>query len=340
MRYRTLPLALILAGPAFAEPKVLTDIPPVHSLVAAVMEGVGTPDLLLSGTGSAHGLSLRPSQARLAEEADLIFWIGPAMTPGLEKPFEVLGGNAHVVTLLTLPETHRIASSHDHDHEAEDHDHDHEHEAAHEEEHDHDHEAEDHGDDHDHDHDHDGGHDEHAHGEEHHDHGPIDPHAWLGPANAAAWLPVIAGELAEHDPANAETYRANATRTAESLRALDADIATRLAPFRNTPYLATHSAFSYFEQAYGLAPAETLSGVNATAPGPQAMEAMREAAEGGVTCLISEPEISAGTVETLIEGTSVKTVSVDPVGRNLPQGPGLYPALLEGLATAYETCLE
>ena len=39
---------------AHAEVKVVTSIKPVHSLVAAVMEGVGTPYLIVDGAGSPH----------------------------------------------------------------------------------------------------------------------------------------------------------------------------------------------------------------------------------------------------------------------------------------------
>ena len=54
-------------------------------------------------------------------------------------------------------------------------------------------------------------HDDHA-GHDHadHDHGAHDPHAWLSPENARAWLNVIAGQLSAADPENAGTYFANA----------------------------------------------------------------------------------------------------------------------------------
>jgi zinc transport system substrate-binding protein len=38
-----------------AAPQVVVSIKPIHSLVAAVMEGVGQPQLLIKGAGSPHG---------------------------------------------------------------------------------------------------------------------------------------------------------------------------------------------------------------------------------------------------------------------------------------------
>ncbi|MFY0633016.1 MAG: zinc ABC transporter substrate-binding protein [Vannielia sp.] len=300
-------LALLATTPALAEPKVLADLPPVHSLVAQVMEGVGAPTLLLDRATSGHDLSLRPSQAGAAQDADLIFWIGPAMSPGLAKPFETLGENARIIALMEQPETLVIDSA-----EAEAHHHDGEEEHA--------------------------DHDDHA--EDHHDHGPEDPHVWLDPANAQAWLPLIAAALAEKDPANAEAYSANATRAAEGLATRTAEITATLAAFEGREYLATHRAFAYFESRFHLAPAHALTGIDATAAGPRAMEEVRHAAEEGVTCLITEPETSAATVATLTEGTGLTAHPLDPLGRDIAPGPDQYGKLLQAIAETYAACLK
>ena len=42
-------------------PNVVVGIKPIHSLVAAVMENVGTPRLLIRGGASPHSYSLKPS---------------------------------------------------------------------------------------------------------------------------------------------------------------------------------------------------------------------------------------------------------------------------------------
>ena len=72
---------------------------PIDSLVAGVMDGVAEPGLLIDGAGSPHAYSLRPSQARALEEADVIFWIGHELETFLEKPIKTLGADAQAVRL-------------------------------------------------------------------------------------------------------------------------------------------------------------------------------------------------------------------------------------------------
>ncbi len=66
-------------------PSVVVTIKPLHSLVAAVMEGVSDPYLLLKRGQSAHHLTLKPSQAKEIHNADLLIWVGPAFENFLSK---------------------------------------------------------------------------------------------------------------------------------------------------------------------------------------------------------------------------------------------------------------
>ncbi len=90
----------VLAGPALAAPQVVTDFAPVQSLVMQVMGDVGTPTMLLPVGGDPHDFQLRPSQAAALENADVVFWIGPELTPALDKAIGALGGKALSVPLL------------------------------------------------------------------------------------------------------------------------------------------------------------------------------------------------------------------------------------------------
>src|SRR4051812_10061029 len=94
--------ALAIAAPASAaDPvKVVTSIKPIHSLVAGVMQGVGEPVLLVRSAASPHSFSLRPSDARALNEADLVFWVGEDLETFLAKPIGSLGGKAHAVALM------------------------------------------------------------------------------------------------------------------------------------------------------------------------------------------------------------------------------------------------
>ena len=90
---------------ALADVNVVASIKPVHSLVAAVMQGVGTPDLIVAGAGSPHTYALKPSQARQLQEADLVFWMSHDLEAFLEKPIE---GIATRATSVLLMESHGL----------------------------------------------------------------------------------------------------------------------------------------------------------------------------------------------------------------------------------------
>ncbi|MBN8632221.1 MAG: zinc ABC transporter substrate-binding protein [Rhodobacterales bacterium] len=119
---------LLTASPALAEvPLVVTDIPPVHALVAQVMGELGQPELLLAKGADEHDFQLRPSQAGAVADAGLVVWIGPELTPWLENALETRAEGAASLALLDAEGTVRRdydghAEEHDegHDHGAED----------------------------------------------------------------------------------------------------------------------------------------------------------------------------------------------------------------------------
>ena len=263
-----LPLVVGLHNPARAHdhvPHVATDIAPVHALVAQVMQGVGTPDLILPPGASPHGYSMRPSEAAALADADLVVWVGPVLTPWLEKSLDTIASGAARLTLTESGVTAQLPfreaavfgeedhhGDHD-DHDThEDHDEDHadDHDAEHADDHDADHDKE-HGEEHgedqaDHDKDHADDHD--------HDHaaGAMDPHVWLDPVNAQMWLGLIADQLAKRDPEHAEVYLANAKSAREGLEALIADTRQTLTPLADTRFVVFHDAYQYFEARFGL----------------------------------------------------------------------------------------
>ena len=173
---------------AQAEVKVVASIKPVHSLVAAVMEGVGSPDLIVQGASSPHTYALKPSQAKDLENADLVFWVGHQLEAFLEKPLEAIATKAKAVELLDAHDLIKLKfreggtfDDHGHDDHAEGEEHD---------DHGHEEHAEDKHDDHDDEEHAEAGHDDHEHGE-------FDPHVWLDPVNAKALIHEIEKALME-----------------------------------------------------------------------------------------------------------------------------------------------
>lgn len=86
---------------AMAAPRVATSIRPLQLIAAAVMDGVGQPELVLGAGQDPHEISLRPSERRLLADADLVLWVGPA----LEFPLQGILAlrPAALLTAQTLP---------------------------------------------------------------------------------------------------------------------------------------------------------------------------------------------------------------------------------------------
>ncbi|SDD09653.1 zinc ABC transporter substrate-binding protein [Ruegeria marina] len=296
-------LFLTAAVPVVADvPRVVVDIAPVHSLVAQVMIGVGEPELIVHPGASPHSYAMRPSEARAMEQADLVVWMGPQLTPWFEKPLEALGASARHVTLLDLAATEtlplRVLDHDDGEQEDEHHGHD------------------------------------HGHGHE-----GVDPHAWLDPRNGQAWLATLAEELAAIDPENAGTYRANAVAAVERLEVSIAEITSAVQPMDGRSFIAFHDAYQYFERRFSLTLAGTVSLSDARSPSPARLARLREEiGQKDIACAFSEPQFNTGVLQTVIEGTDTRILVLDPIGAHLTPGPDLYAQLLRDMGAGFVEC--
>lgn len=307
----TLLLSGLLVGTAATAadaPKVVVSIKPIHSLVAAVMQGVGTPDLIVDGAASPHTYALKPSNARSLEQAQVVFWVGPGMEAFLQKPLTSLGSNATIVELDQAPGITKLKFREGGAFEP-----------------------------------HDDG-DEPAAGENHahddHDHGEFDTHLWLDPHNAKAMVAEITTSLVAADPANALTYEANQKTLNDKLDALDTEIASTVAPVKDKPFIVFHDAYQYFERRYGVRVSGSITVSPETIPGAQRVsEIHSKVADLGATCVFAEPQFEPKLVNVVLEGTSAKSGVLDPEAATLPQGPDLYFDLMRGIASSLKSCL-
>lgn len=307
-------------------PKVVTSILPLQSLAANVMRGIGTPELLVEGAATPHSFQLRPSDAAALQEADLVVWVGEGLESFLEAPLASLAGKARVlelgetqgVSLLPNRDTSIWHAEGDHEH-AEEHQDEEHNEAEHDD-------GEEHHEDH-----------EQGHG---HDHGDYDPHVWLDAGNAIAAVEAIAEALSRIDPANAETYRANAENTVDRLAAMNAELTRRLEPLIGRPYVVFHDAYRYFEASYGLTPIGAVTLSPERSPGAQHLaEIRKELVETGAVCVFSEPQFEPKLLDVVTEGTQVRGGTLDPLGAQLEPGPEAYFTLMDNMAASLEDCL-
>lgn len=315
--------AMIAAPSAYAAaPDVVVSIKPIHSLVASIMKGVAEPKLIVDGAASPHTFTMKPSNARTLQGADMVFWIGHGMEAFLEKPLEALASNATVVTLEDTPGLEKLPFREGGAFEAHDHgDHGHHHD-----------EGEGHA-------DHDG-HNHEGHEHEGHEHGAFDTHLWLDPMNAKALAAEIEKALVQADPENAATYQANGAELMKKIDGLDSEIKQTLSPVKDRPFVVFHDAYQYFEHHYGVKVAGSITVSPETMPGAERVKQIHQkVTDLGATCVFAEPQFEPKLVSVVTEGTPAKSGTLDPEAATLTAGPDLYFELMRGLATSMKTCL-
>lgn len=295
-----------ISATAHAEPKVLATIKPLHALAASVMNGVGSPNLLLRANASPHTYALKPSDAQAINKADLILWIGPDYEAFMAKSMRSLPKSARVLQMSKLPGVTLLATR----------------EGGVWEE-----EADNHG------HGHGHGHDAKGHDEE-------DMHLWLDPINAKTILAAMSEALGRADAPNAARYAANATAAAAEIDALDAELAGRLAPLKDKPFIVFHDAYQYYEKRYGLNAVGSITVTPDRVPGPRRLSELRKKiTDQGALCVFSEPQFTSGLVGTVLSGTKARGGVLDPLGGAAPDGTGGYAGLMRGLADGLTGCL-
>lgn len=314
-RTRSAALAMILgmstSGGALAEVSVVVSSKPIHALVASVMAGVGTPDVLVSGAASPHSYAMKPSDAKKANTADVFFRVSESLEPFTGKLVSSLPKSVKIVSLaeapgLTLLERRTGGAFQDHDHG---HSHGKKAKAKHK---------------HDHDHDHD----------------EDDPHVWLDPNNAKAMVRHIADVLAEVAPDKATQIRANADAEIDRLDTLASDLEQQLKPLASKPFVVYHDAYQYLEKRYGLQAVGSLTvNPDVTPSGRRLRDLRRKITETKAECVFAEPQFEARITNLIADGTKARTGTLDPEGTTLTPGPELYHTLMRNLAEGLKGCL-
>ena len=324
--------------PANAELKVVTSIKPIHSLASYLMDGIGKPELIVDGYASPHGFSMKPSHAKMLQNADLIFWVGEDLENFLEKPLKSIAKKAEKIELIEIKglnvlkfRERNIFDEHDHGHD--DHDkkeNDHDDLGKKEDDHD-DHDHDDHGkkeehDDHD---DHDG-HEGHAHGE-------FDPHIWLDTMNAKAMLNEMAEHLIENDPKNEAKYKSNLDKALKDIDKLTIEVMTELN--NSVSSIVFHDAYQYFEKRFNVNVLGAFTVNTDVMPGAEQLAEIREIIEHDkVACVFSEPQFNPDIINAVAKDMKIKTGVLDPLGATLDSGKDLYFKLIRNMSASFKGC--
>ena len=301
-----------------ADLKVVTSIKPIHSLASYIMDGVGSPGLIVDGYNSPHSFQLKPSHAKMLEQADIIFWIGEDLENFLEKPLATIAKKAEKIELLEIKGIKKLKFRERNIFEEHD---DHGHDAKKEEHDDHGHDAKKEGhDDHD---DHEG-----------HGHGEYDPHIWLDPINAKVILNEITEHLIEDDSKNTATYKSNLAKALAKIDKLIIDVITET----NTDlsYVVFHDAYQYYENRFNVNILGAMTVNPDVMPGAEQIHEIHEIIEhDNVSCILSEPQFNPDIIKSIAKDTNVKTGVLDPLGANLKPGKDLYFDLIRNMSASF-----
>jgi zinc/manganese transport system substrate-binding protein len=237
MRYALAKLAACLAASASLVmlPTVgaAADAKPINvvasfSILADMVHQVGADNVIVTSLvgpdEDAHVFDPSPADAKALAQADIVVINGLGFEGWIDRLVKSSGfkGKLVVATNGITPIKIEQAAGHKHDHG----------------EHDHGKHA----------------HDKHKHGHQHHNHGNVDPHAWQDLSNANIYVENIRDALVQVRPAAATDINLRAQQYIAEIDALNQKTKTRLAqiPRKDRRVIASHGAFDYFGQAYGV----------------------------------------------------------------------------------------
>lgn len=289
-----------------ANAAVVASLKPLGFIASAIADGVTETEILLPDGASEHDYSLRPSDVKRLQDADLVVWIGPQMEAFMEKSVKNIPESKQV-TIAQLSSVKPLLMKG--------------------------------GDDDDDGHDHDPAHDEK--GDDHHQHGDYNMHLWLSPEIARSSAVAIHEKLVELMPQSRAKLDANLKDFEAQLARTEKQVGNELAPLKGKGYFVFHDAYGYYEKHFGLTPLGHFTVNPEIQPGAQRLHEIRtQLVEQKATCVFAEPQFRPAVVEAVARGTSVRMGTLDPLGTRITLGKTSYSAFLTQLANQYASCLK
>ena len=302
-----------------ADLNVTVTIKPIHALVAQVMEGVGTPALLVTGASSPHTYALKPSDAKALYASDVVFRVSEAVEPFTGRIVKALPENVRVVTLSEAPGVEQLDvragdtfEAHAHGQDA----------------HDDDHGAE-------------------ADRSTRRRRSIITTSTppttatsgWTPPTPATWWRRSPASSPRSRRKTRSASRRTRPTPPPGST-ALEKSITAELAPIKGRPFVVFHDAYQYFEHRFGLTAVGSITVSPEVQPSAKRLtEIRRKIAALDARCVFAEPRFQPNLVNAVIEGTQAHSGTLDPEGTMIDPGPEAYATLIKNLAAGLRSCL-
>ncbi len=294
-------LLLSVSITARSEIKVVTSIKPIHSLASYLMQGIGSPSLIVEGSNSPHNFTLKPSHAKMLQQADLVFWVGENLETPLEKPIKSISKKSKVIELLEINGLKKLEFREKNIFDGHD---------------DHGHKK----------------HDDHGHA-----HGDHDPHIWLDPSNAKVIAKKMTKELVSLDKENTKTYKENSKKLMKDIDLLIKDIKNNTN--KNASFIVFHDAYQYFEKKFRVNAIGALTVNTDVLPGAEQLKDIRNVInKKKAKCIFSEPQFNPNIINAIAKDTNIKTGVLDPLGSTLPADKNQYFMLIKNISNSLKPC--
>ena len=302
-----------MAASASAESRslrIVASIKPVHSLVAAITQGVSEAELLMSTNQSPHHYSLRPSERRMLANADVIFWIGPNLESFMPRILESLDDNSKAMALIQTSGLKLLpvrSADHDHGHAGVG-DNDHADETP-----------------------------------EHNAHTPdrsyanIDAHIWLNTTNVETLIDAITRRLIAIDPEHRPQYQANSRALRAEVTRLRSQLQQSLSAV-DTAFITYHDGYQYFENEFGLYNVGFVTS-SELQPGARHMSQLKQMIEEqGIACIFYDAPAKPPLLKTLLSESEAGTFMLDPVGIFVEPGREAWFKIMRTMADELVNC--
>ena len=303
---------------------VITTIKPIESLVNAVIGDTGKTVSLIPPEISPHEFRLKPSDVRILQNSNIVFYISSHLETGIVKMFKNLPKNIKTINLMEETGIDHLSIRDNEAWELHDHD-DHDKHDAKDKKHD--------------------DHDKHdAKDEKHDDHDKHDTkddiHIWLDPDNAIKIVRKINKELSLFFPKNAMIYNDNSSKLINEIESLKIELKKELLPIKDKPYIVFHDAYQYFERAFELNAIGSIALENDVASSPKQISFIKDKIlKSQATCVFQEPQFDSKLVNTVVEGTKARIGILDPIGVNIVEKENFYLQLLRNMSKSLKKCL-
>ena len=181
----------------------------------------------------------------------------------------------------------------------------------------------------------------HAHNHQHgHSLEDFDAHAWLDPKIASYWLKIIAESLSVIDPKNSAKYRENADVGQLQIETGLMELSKQLVPLKDMPVAVYHDAYQYLEHRFNLKFLGAIADGDATPPSARRVSELRKRInQYEAFCILTEPQYPSQLIQSISSRNHVRHGIIDPLGKDIPIGPGFYTAFLKSIGNSLSSCM-